>query len=254
MKKWLCHGVAVIALAACEDARGADLLGAASASLPSAPSPFDWTGFYFGGHVGYTGGTSNWSATSVPAQSGSLEFFNTFDAFKGTGSYFAGLQAGYDTMLPSRFVLGVEADMSPPNTVSGNQTIASGLTGQASYGETVLQSGTARGRLGYPFNQWLVYGIGGFAWTYDRLTRTQLAGTPAAGTAAAGTAESALLWRLGWTAGAGVEVPIEPNWTAKLEYLHVDLGSTNCAVGACSLPSRVGFQAEEVRAGVNYRF
>jgi high affinity Mn2+ porin len=253
VKKWLCHGVAVIALAACEDARGADLLGAASASLPSAPSPFDWTGFYFGGHVGYTGGTSNWSATSVPAQSGSLEFFNTFDAFKGTGSYFAGLQAGYDTMLPSRFVLGVEADMSPPNTVSGNQTIASGLTGQASYGETVLQSGTARGRLGYPFNQWLVYGIGGFAWTYDRLTRTQLAGTPAAGTAAAGTAESALLWRLGWTAGAGVEVPIEPNWTAKLEYLIADFGRGSVTFPAAAQRFDSDLVTQSIRLGMNYR-
>ena len=50
-----------------------------------------------------------------------------------------------------------------------------------------------------------------------------------------------------WSSFAG-------NWTAKLEYLHVDLGHTNCALGACSLPARVGFHAETVRAGVNYRF
>jgi outer membrane immunogenic protein len=59
---------------------------------------------------------------------------------------------------------------------------------------------------------------------------------------------------VGWSAGAGVEAALAGNWTAKLEYLHVDLGSTTCGAGACSLPTRVGFHAETVRAGLNYRF
>jgi len=59
---------------------------------------------------------------------------------------------------------------------------------------------------------------------------------------------------VGWSAGAGIEAALAGNWTAKLEYLHVDLGHTNCVVGACALSTRVGFHADEVRAGVNYRF
>ena len=55
----------------------------------------------------------------------------------------------------------------------------------------------------------LIYATGGFAWSYDRLTRD---------IAAAGTTDRALLWRLGWTAGGGIEVPLSPNWTAKAEY------------------------------------
>ena len=35
------------------------------------------------------------------------------------------------------------------------------------------------------------------------------------------------LWRLGWAAGAGVEVPIAPHWTARLEYLFTDYGKTS---------------------------
>ena len=42
-------------------------------------------------------------------------YFNGFDIFKGTGSFFAGFQGGYNFMLPSRLLLGVEADASFPN-------------------------------------------------------------------------------------------------------------------------------------------
>ena len=44
------------------------------------------------------------------------------------------------------------------------------------------------------------------------------------------------------------------NWTAKLEYLYVDLGHINCALGAARSRHNVDFHADEVRAGVNYRF
>jgi high affinity Mn2+ porin len=138
---------------------------AASADLPvkapTKPSPFDWTGFYFGGHVGYAAGRSNRSATQVgapaPILTGSLDLFNSYDAFKGTGRFFNGLQAGYDHMLPSRVVLGAEVDMSLRNTIARNQTIASALIGQVNYSDTVLLPGTVRSRVGYAFNNWLAY-------------------------------------------------------------------------------------------------
>ncbi len=109
--------------------------------------------------------------------------------FKGTGSYFAGFQGGYNYLLPSRVLLGVEADISFPNTFGGMATFASPATGTASYAERVEMSGTLRGRIGYAPNlahgagNWLFYATGGFAWTYDQFTRTQIAGTPAGGTA-----------------------------------------------------------------------
>jgi high affinity Mn2+ porin len=225
----------VLAFAVHQPAAGADLPLKMPLKTLSNASPFDWTGFYFGGHLGYATGTSNWVATmtgaSTPPLSGSVDLFKSYDAFKGTGSYFSGLQAGYNYKLPSRLVVGIESDISPPNTITGTQVISSHLIGQASYDDTVLGSGTARGRIGYTVGQWLTDGTGGFAWTYDQLTRTQFPGMPAGGGAGGGTAESAFLWRLGWAAGAGVEVPIGPNWTAKLEYLFLDFGRRGVTFG-----------------------
>ena len=101
---------------------------AADVSLPvKAPPPkpqensYDWSGFYAGAHFGYAAGSSHWSAASTgaaaPALTGSLDLFNGYDMFKGTGSYFVGFQGGYNYLLPSRLLLGVEADIAFPNTL-----------------------------------------------------------------------------------------------------------------------------------------
>jgi len=223
-----------------------------------SPSPFDWTGFYFGGHVGYATGSSNFAATnngpSTSPLSGSVDLFNSFDAFKGTGSFFHGLQAGYNYMLPSRLVLGIETDISLPNTVAGTQEISSPLIGRASYTDNVLGSGTARGRIGYASDNWLAYGTGGFAWTYDHLTRTQLAGVPLGGSASAGAAETSSLWRLGWAVGAGIEVPLAPNWTVKLEYLFSDFGRSGVTFPAAAQRFDSDLLTQSVRVGFNYQF
>ena len=137
---------------------------------------YDWTGPYVGAHVGYATGSSKWSATQTasPSLTGSLSFYKGFDFAKGTGSFFGGLQAGYNYTLPSHLVLGVEGDVSFPNTIRGNQTISSASIGEANYDETVQYFGTLRGRIGYSFNNWLVYGTSGLAWTYDQFTRAHL--------------------------------------------------------------------------------
>src|SRR4030095_16700464 len=101
-------------------------------------------------------------------------------------------------MMSSRALLGLEADAMFPKTISGRQTFSSPLVGRASYQDTVLAAGTVRGRLGYVLDPWLLYGTGGFAWAYDHLTRSQLAGTS--------TVDTATLWRLGWALGAGIEL------------------------------------------------
>jgi high affinity Mn2+ porin len=258
MKRAFLKGaIAVFAFAVIRPAAAADL----SANMPLkalvVPPPSDWTGYYIGGHFGYAAGTSNWVATqrsaSGPRLNGSIELFNSYDAFKGTGSYFAGLQAGYNRMLPSRFLVGIEADFSSPNTVAGSQTAASLSSGQASYSDTVLQLGTARGRLGYVFDHWLVYGTAGVAWSYDKLQRTQLAGMPAGGNVVPGATETALLWRWGWAAGAGVEIPIAPNWSAKIEYLATEFGNgqKNFSTAGQAFSSDLSIQS--LRLGVNYR-
>jgi outer membrane immunogenic protein len=61
-------------------------------------------------------------------------------------------------------------------------------------------------------------------------------------------------WRAGWTVGVGVEKAFAPNWTAKLEYLHVDLGNGQIFNIAPGVPESVSFRADIVRLGVNYAF
>jgi opacity protein-like surface antigen len=60
----------------------------------------------------------------------------------------------------------------------------------------------------------------------------------------------------GWTLGAGLEAALAPNWTAKVEYLYVDLGSFNCGLncGAGLVNDNVSFRTNILRAGVNYKF
>ena len=253
----LIAGVALAALAVGDVARAADQ--PAMPTKAPARQAYDWNGFYFGGHFGYAGGTSDWSATqagaAVPTLAGSLDLFHTFDALKGTGSYFAGLQAGYNVLLPSRVLLGIEADVSAPATpvgITDSQTISSPAIGIANYSDTVLQTGTVRGRFGYLFDNWLVYATGGFAWSYDRVVRTQLAGTPLGGSAAPGDDESLFLWRLGWAAGVGIEFPLAPNWSAKAEYLFSDFGrgSATFFTGAQRFDSDLLLHS--VRVGLNY--
>jgi len=155
-------------------------------------------------------------------------------------------------MLSNRVVVGAEVDASFPAfpnlagiSIGGTSTFASPTLGAVSYSETVLSSGTVRGRIGYAPGNWLFYATGGFAWSYDQLTLTQLA---------SGTTDMPFLWRLGWAAGAGVEVPVAPHWTARLEYLFTDYGSSSVPFFAGAQRIDSDFSLQELRAGLNYQF
>ena len=61
--------------------------------------------------------------------------------------------------------------------------------------------------------------------------------------------------KAGWTLGGGVEFAIAGPWTAKVEYLYVDLGNGSCGITVCTAGAAdVEFRANLVRAGLNYRF
>jgi high affinity Mn2+ porin len=222
--------------------------------LLKAPVPqlYDWTGFYAGGHLGYTSGHSNW--TEQPdGLSGQLNMFQRYDAFTGTGSWFGGLQAGYDYMLPNRVVIGAVTDLSAPSwqslngvSIGGVSTFISPTLGQESLTETVLDMGTIRGRIGYAPGNWLFYATGGFAWAYDQLTMTQLDNS--------GTTDSPFLWRSGWAAGAGVEMPLASGWTAGLEYLYTRYGNRTVGYANAGQTSQSDLSLQELRLTLNYRF
>ncbi|HMF26732.1 MAG TPA: outer membrane beta-barrel protein [Pseudolabrys sp.] len=60
--------------------------------------------------------------------------------------------------------------------------------------------------------------------------------------------------RAGWTVGTGLEYSVLGPWSAKIEYLYADLGSTTCGPGICGVSTGVDFKTSIIRFGVNYRF
>ena len=256
MRGLLAAGVWLLVLGGGADA--ADLGEAMAVKAPQASAPADWTGFYVGVHLGYAAGSSNWSATSTaavaPALAGSLDLYNGYGLFTGTGSYLVGLQAGYDYLSPSRILLGIEADASFPNTIAGTATLAAPSIGAASYAEQMEFSGTVRGRIGYAPGPWLLYATCGFAYSYDQFTRTQLAGMPAGGTAVPGAAETLFMVpRVGGAAGIGAELALTPHWAARLEYLFTDYASRGVSFPAGAQRFNSDLALQTLRVGLDYQ-
>jgi high affinity Mn2+ porin len=236
--------------------------GAASADaiipirVPSFSGPgYNWTGFYLGGHLGEALGNSNWTG---PGVAGSTSFVQQNNSFSETGSFFIGVQGGYNYVLPNRILIGAEVDVSAPAwqtlpqganpfgvSIGGSSGFTSPTLGPVTLTETVLDSGTVRARLGYAPGHWLFYATGGFAWSYDQQSLIQNA---------TGNGDQPFLWRLGWTVGGGVETPIGPHWTARAEYLFIDYGSTTYGFSAGAQPISSDLKLNEVRLGVNYQF
>ena len=154
-------------------------------------------------------------------------------------------------MLSNRLVVGVAADVSAPSfqnlnglSIGGTSDFVSPTLGQESLSETVLDMGTVRGRIGYAPGDWLLYATGGFAWTYDQLKLTQ----------ANGTTDMPFLWRFGWVAGAGLELPLARNWAVGLEYLYTHYGNSTVGLTNAGQTFQSDLTVQELRVTFNYRF
>ena len=202
----------------------ADLPRQMPARAPAAyvPVGYNWTGFYLGVNGGYAWGRSHW------------------DNFGGRSEPQGGMvggTAGYNWQaMGSPWVFGLEGDIDWTNIKSTFTNI------NCPFGCETKNTwlGTVRGRVGYAWDRVMPYVTGGLA--VGDIQATPLG---------FGNVNET---KLGWAVGGGVEAALTGNWTAKLEYLHVDLGHVNCGVLVWGLPTRVGFQADEVRGGVNFRF
>jgi outer membrane immunogenic protein len=222
MKKVLAAALALGALVTAQGAFAADLSLAPiyKAAPPTPVSPaYNWSGFYAGVNGGGGWGNSNWSgnATGVGISGGQV-----------------GGTIGYNKQLGNA-VFGLEGDLDWSG-LNGNATTAGCPLG-CSTSDTWLS--TVRGRIGYSFNWAMPYITGGLAVGDIRAATPGFAG---------GSTTNA-----GWTLGGGLEVALPGNWTAKAEYLRVDLGSFNCT--GCGLPSNnISMQENVFRAGLNYHF
>ena len=181
---------------------------------------YNWTGFYLGANGGGGWGHSFWnnSTTGINLSGGQ-----------------AGGTVGYNQQLGS-IVFGVEGDGDWSGFKGTNTT--PGCPGGCTTSDTWLS--TVRGRIGYAFDRVMPYATGGLAVGDIRAATPGFAG---------GTSTNA-----GWTLGGGVEVALPGNWSAKAEYLRVDLGGFNCTGCGVAPGNHVSLQENVFRAGVNYHF
>jgi high affinity Mn2+ porin len=198
---------------------------------PATPPAYDWNGLYFGGHVGYGQGRANATVTDPAVTS----LANTF------GGNIAGVQLGYNMVLASRVLLGLETDLTFANYLETNALLAAIPTARSNVTEEYDYTGTVRARLGYVIDpRWMVYGTGGFAF----------AGTRVLNNPPNIDEEKKLNVRSGWSVGAGLEYALSPHWNARAEYLY------NQYIGAdAQFPSGTHYSStfnfQELRVGLN---
>ena len=187
--------------------------------------PYNWTGVYVGINGGGGWGHSNWTS-SPDGTSGSFDI---------SGGLIGGT-LGYNLQTGDPFVLGGEVDIAA--------TSFKGSVPAATCGPNCAISSpwlaTARLRFGYAFNNILPYVTVGLS--IGHLVAS-IAGEPL-GIERANN--------LSWTGGFGVEFVLLGPWTAKVEYLHVDLSGFSCNF-ACNGPVSMNLNENIIRAGINYR-
>jgi outer membrane immunogenic protein len=231
---------------------GISLAHAADLRMPLKAPPavipvFSWTGCY----VGVEGG-GNWGRSQhfqddpfVVGAAAVLGLSQTGGINLSGGMAGGTIGCNYQT---GNLVFGVENDFSWTNKKGTASLIPPFVTTDSA---TTSESwiGTFRGRVGYAWDRWLVFGTGGAAITREA---HQLCG-PVSGCAGAAANVA------GWTAGAGVEYAFLGAWSVKAEYLHADFGRQTFT--RATLPAGGFFAARDVtltddmvRVGINYAF
>ena len=214
---FLAGGLVAAGCAAAADLSVAPLY---KAPPPQATPVYNWTGFYLGVNGGGGWGRSWWQTQLTGIDLSGAQVGGT---------------AGYNMQFGSA-VLGIEGDFDWSNLKGTSGALACpGCSTSDSWLSTV------RGRAGYAFGGVMPFVSGGLAAGDIRAS--------APGFGGASTTNP------GWTVGGGIEIALPGNWTAKAEYLHVDLGHLNCGVNCGVGPTNnVSLHDDVVRAGINYHF
>jgi outer membrane immunogenic protein len=209
-------------------------------AAPAAPGPvlssgYDWTGFYVGAHVG--GARDRDSFHFSPA--------GTATGNRASG-VFGGGQVGYNFQISS-FVLGAEADGSGAGLSGSNPCPNPFFT----CGHNIDWLASLRARVGFtPMDRALFYATGGAAFADVKHTALPPGVAPFV---FSGNYSST---QVGWAAGGGFEYAFTNNWSAKIEYLHYDLGSSTAPMGTLSASNvtRVSDRVDTIDVGLNYHF
>lgn len=224
--------------------------------------PFNWTGFYIGGNVGYGFGgdgdvTSrgqlgpNIANIATGARPGSIEL--------DRNGLLGGAQIGYNWQIGS-LVYGVEGDISLTDLKDKRDFVTSqintGLAQSNVFSSELEYFGTVRGRAGFALDRTLIYGTGGLA--FGKVNSSVSMFDPSG--VKQFTDESSDT-KVGYAVGAGVEHAVTNNITFKTEYLYYDLGKDRLNVSAIpgtgvagGYDSTFRNDGHLVRVGLNYKF
>jgi outer membrane immunogenic protein len=178
---------------------------------------------------------------------------------------FGGGQIGFNYMIAPSWLIGIEADGEIAN-ITGSFTGCSD-TGCSTSNTKVDDFGTVRGRLGYVWNNVLLYGTGGWAWSHSETDRTIICVVAGGGVCPGGPSPSSLTGRTasasgtqsGWVAGAGIEWAFAPHWTVKVEYQHLQFDNVVREFTYPGFPNAFRHNVTDsgtdtVRVGFNYLF
>jgi outer membrane immunogenic protein len=263
MKNILLRSVAFAVVAISGSALAADLPVKAR-PLPAAAPVFSWTGFYIGANIGWGWANGDVDVQPLPSATTFVNLLPQTLRTKPDG-VIGGVQLGYNFQT-GPWVFGFETDFQGADMkgtfiespiIQNNGTPFPGAGNNLTVSQKIDWFGTVRGRLGTTFFSptFLLYGTGGLA--YGRVTGNANTDFRPVGTEAYPASISDT--RVGWAAGVGGEWAFAPNWSAKLEYLHIDLGDSSVTANPIlPLPPfqvRYTFKtdADIVRFGVNYK-
>jgi iron complex outermembrane recepter protein len=232
-------------------------------------STWSWGGFYLGGNIGYGWGKSD-TDTAFTDLATTGQLFATASSNRLDGAV-GGAQAGYN-WVAGNLLAGLEADLNYSGQRAGltaacpgevcNPALV-GVVGDPSV-QAIFEQGqklewfaTLRGRLGAIVTTGAVaYVTGGLA-VGEVMTAGTVFGFDGDGNPV-NTIVSSHNTKAGWTAGGGLEAQLIGNWTGRIEYLYLDLGSVTTvptpapgSTVAAAFNSRVTDNV--VRLGVNYK-
>ena len=276
----LITGVAALTVLFAAPAVAADI----PLKAPPRPVVFSWTGCYLGVNGGWIGsaGDQNIDTSlsgrfleslnlfSSPPARGTLDRHFSRDLSSGT----AGVTSGCNVQYGS-WVWGFETDSNwagiddtvsaafPITVVPGQQNVASSVH---TVSTRLDYFSTYRGRLGFAFDRWMVYATGGAVVAHIKGETDILYAADSPNFANVHFFGDRKVWRMGWTAGGGLEYAFTDSWSLKAEYLFLDLRDFNyeafCFVPACgtnppgvfSTNTRIEFHEHVARVGLNYKF
>jgi len=227
----------------------------------SPPVPFTWTGFYIGANVG--GAFDNNDRVDVSGLGPVLGGVDAFSLQQKTTGVTAGGQVGYNYEfgLGNGIVIGIEADGAFTN-LSGNSIIDIAGEYSTAYHTSLDYLGTIRGRLGYAYDRFMVYGTGGFAYGGVDHNANVLGGSgiPPISVNFSST-------ETGFAYGGGIEYALPMDWfyrvsntnavTIRGEYLRYELSNNGVSINVAGLLApQVKFHdtGNIARLGVSYKF